>query len=1011
MRRPLIAALGTVALVAALLLPAMAEANAPSRFQRLGGGSIDSKFTPSMLRTKESVRVVLELAARPVALHQAAAGYKLTLAQKGAIRGRLSAAQNALHGRITLAGGRLLGQYQDAYNGIKVQIRADRIARLSRLPGVIAVHAVHVYTLDNTVGVPYIGAPQAWNDYHFTGTGVKIGIIDTGIDYYHANFGGSGNPADFAADDGLTIGTPAFPNAKVAGGTDLVGDAYTAGQIPQPDPDPLDCAGHGSHVAGTAAGYGVLSDGSTFTGTYDANTISTHTWNIGPGVAPQAKIYAYRVFGCSGSTDVVIDAINDAVADGMDVINMSLGSPFGNADDPDSVASNNASLAGTMVVASAGNSGPHAMITGSPAAADRALSVAALDASVVAEGQIDIDGGLAGEFDPALSSTLPVTGIVHALLTGPSTLSLGCAASDFSTVVPGEIVVVSRGVCSFAVKGTNAQNAGAAALIVVNNLPTGTFIPGGVGTLAIPVFIFAQADGPALIGANGTSHTITLIFAPSPFHGQIASFSSGGPRDYDNSLKPEISAPGVNIVSTAVGTGTGAETLSGTSMASPHTAGAAALVTQAHPTWTPEQIKAALINTANATASNPGGVSPYDLRLAGSGVVNVRAAVDTVGFATTTGGTDTLSFGYGPRNGAYGEARPVTLWNTSGSSITYNLAGSFNSTISGASITVSPSSVAVPAHSSRTVNAKLAISNAGMSATVAAGSTGGIGGSIQTVSGAVTATPTVAGVGRYPLRVPFLVTPRGLSNVAAGSKSAYTLASGTASATVPLSNSGIRAGSADVYSWGISDGNSGFQTDDIRAVGVQVIPSGSNPYVVFAVNTWGRWGSPSDNEFDIEIDTNHDGNVDYVVFGYDYGAITTGSSDGTYAAFTYNLNTGTIVAFAATAPTNGSVVELPTRASYLGLGAGHSSFDYFVGGFSRSGENDFPAGVGHFDALAPALSQGDFLTLGRGAHPTLNVSVNEARFATTPALGWMIVTLDDANGAAQSDNVPVGVLP
>ena len=112
--------------------------------------------------------------------------------------------------------------------------------------------------------------------------------------------------------------------------------------MPQPDPNPLDCYGHGSHTAGTAAGFGVLNDGTTYTGPYNAHTISSHDWNVAPGVAPKADIYAYRVFGCAGSSSVVDLAINQAVADGMDVISMSLGSTFGGTDDPTTVAAQNA---------------------------------------------------------------------------------------------------------------------------------------------------------------------------------------------------------------------------------------------------------------------------------------------------------------------------------------------------------------------------------------------------------------------------------------------------------------------------------------------------------------------------------------------------------------------------------------------------------------------------------------------------------------------------------------------
>ena len=128
---------------------------------------------------------------------------------------------------------------------------------------------------------------------------------------------------------------------RVKGGIDLVGDSYNADPksatyqpMPHPDPNPLDCNGHGSHVAGTAAGSGVSANGQTYNGPYNASTVSGNSWTIGPGVAPKADLYAVRVFGCEGSTDVIVDAIEWAVDNDMDVINMSLGSPFGTKDDP-----------------------------------------------------------------------------------------------------------------------------------------------------------------------------------------------------------------------------------------------------------------------------------------------------------------------------------------------------------------------------------------------------------------------------------------------------------------------------------------------------------------------------------------------------------------------------------------------------------------------------------------------------------------------------------------------------
>ena len=283
--------------------------------------------------------------------------------------------------------------------------------------------------------MPYIHGDVAWGG-GLTGAGVTVAVIDTGLDYYHANFGGSGDPADFAADDGLTVGTAAFPNAKVIGGTDFVGDDYDpaaggAAAIPHPDPDPLDCNGHGSHVGGTAAGFGVTAAGETFAGPYDATTLGSTDFEIGPGVAPESTILAYRVFGCDGGSEVVDQAINQAVIDGADVINMSLGRIFGGAtDDPTSEAAQNAVEAGIIVVAAAGNDGPNAFTVGSPSTAPDVISVAALDtipefrmASIVGAG-VNLTAINANEHP----LTSPVSGPLRVLSDGAGGISLGCAA-------------------------------------------------------------------------------------------------------------------------------------------------------------------------------------------------------------------------------------------------------------------------------------------------------------------------------------------------------------------------------------------------------------------------------------------------------------------------------------------------------------------------------------------------------------------------------------------------------
>ena len=159
----------------------------------------------------------------------------------------------------------------------------------------------------------------------------------------------------------------------------------------------------------------MLSSGATYGGTYDASTIGANSWTIGPGVAPKVDLYGIRVFGCLGSTDVTVDAIEWAVDNDMDVINMSLGSSFGSKDDPSAVASTNAANAGVIVVTSAGNSGPNQYITGSPGTAAGAISTAASDSTPtfpgvnITAGTLTIQGINANEHpNPTVSGTLKV---------------------------------------------------------------------------------------------------------------------------------------------------------------------------------------------------------------------------------------------------------------------------------------------------------------------------------------------------------------------------------------------------------------------------------------------------------------------------------------------------------------------------------------------------------------------------------------------------------------------------
>ncbi len=297
----------------------------------------------------------------------------------------------------------------------------------------------------------------------------------------------------------------------------------------------------------------------------------------------------------------------------------------------------------------------------------------------------------------------------------------------------------------------------------------------------------------------------------------------------------------------------------------------------------------------------------------------------------------------------------------------------------------------------------------------------GVGpGSMLTVEGLVTASPTTGGTGVFPLHVPFLFVPRGTSDVTVGNLSPYQLSHGVATTSTQLRNGGIHGGTADVYAWGLSARDTVAGISSIRAVGVQSQPgsfcdpsiSDKDRCLVFAVNGWHQWSNASAAEFDISIDTNRDGTPDFLVVSLDLGLLETGAFDGITASFTFDAAGNLIDAFLADAPLNGSVVELPALASDLGLKSSSAAFSYSIVGFDGiTGNVDAVAGQALYNAFSPSVSNAQFVPLAAGASAKLGLSVDTRLQAKAPALGWMVVSLDNDNGAAQAALVPVGRVP
>ena len=666
---------------------------------------------------------------------------------------KIQAAQEGVGRALAAANAREIYRVSKALNGIAVAVDPRTISSLLKIPGVRRVLPIVPEYPTSASSVPFIGTPNVWANTiglpaGADGTGIRIGIIDTGVDYLHADFGGNGQLATYQAESTATANfttAGSFPTAKVVGGTDFAGDAYTGSNAPVPDANPMDCNGHGSHVSGTAAGFGVTSSGATFAGPYDANTSTYTPLRIEPGTAPKASLYGLRVFGCMGSTSLTVQAIDWAMdpngdndlSDHLDVINMSLGSSFGSVLNSSSIASDNAALAGVIVVTSAGNSSDTFFISGAPGAASRAIATAAsIDGGEAAPiVQVSSPAAIAGSYLAAGASFGPVLtasgtppgphNVVIALDpadgSGPSTTD-GCSAFTNAAAVAGNIALIDRGTCGFTVKVKNAQNAGAVGVIIADNAP-GT-PPAGLGgtdpTITIPAVRVTLADGNTL-KANIASLNVTLL-GPSGAD-TVASFSSRGPRRIYGSplrLKPDIAAPGLNITSVQTGhtctsqtgcTGladpsgfqAGNQTLiiSGTSMASPHMAGVMALLRELHPDWSVEELKALAMNYAvHDTTLFPNATPPkFGPSRVGAGRVDPsKSAVGSV-IAFNAEDAGLVSVTFDPEVvGTVTQTKKIRVVNKGTTSQTYDLA--FDNVVDSPGVSFSlpgGSSVTVPA--------------------------------------------------------------------------------------------------------------------------------------------------------------------------------------------------------------------------------------------------------------------------------------------------------------------------
>lgn len=592
-----------------------------------------------------SGRYIVELSGAPAA--EAAAKQKTArnaiAAEVSGRRAAVQAQQKVVRAGIEQAQAKVVDSVDTVANALIVRATADKVARIASVPGVVRVHPVRQFKLHLDAAIPLHQVDLAWNQIgqDRAGLGVKIAIIDTGIDAAHPGF----QDSSLAAVDG-------FP--KVNDSADL---AYTNNKVivarsyPQlwassdPDPSARDRVGHGTALGMCAAGV---------TNTAPLATIT--------GVAPKAYLGSYKIFGTPGyndsaSEDAILKALDDAVADGMDVISLSFGSVYAPRlqDDLEVQAIERATALGVIVVASAGNDGPDLFTMSSPATAPSALAAGGSHNARVFGASVTVGPtnypALPGS-GPAPSEQIVAPLADVAPLDGDGMACAPLAEGSLS----GRTALILRGVCYFQDKLNNAAAAGAVAAIVYTDEARPDAVTMAVGNATLPAEMVSNADGLAIkqqlqsAGDGSLQAMLRFDFHAIPVDPyRIASFSSRGPN-VDGSIKPDLLAAGTDIYTATQSfdpygemfDASGYIYVDGTSFSAPLVAGSAALLKAARPGFSVDQYRSMLVNTAVPLGAD----DSQAIQQSGAGLLNVNAALNT----TATVSPTALSFGVANRN-------------------------------------------------------------------------------------------------------------------------------------------------------------------------------------------------------------------------------------------------------------------------------------------------------------------------------------------------------------------------
>lgn len=615
-------------------------------------------------------------------------------------------------------------EYKHAFNGVALEIPANRLNDVMKTDAVQAIYSDVTVKAEAPVEPSVETKGQGMADERsflkvdqlheegYTGKGVKVAVLDTGIDYNHPDLKDAYKGGyDFVQNDADPMETT-YEDWVKAGKPGGNAAAYVTD--------------HGTHVAGTIAGQG-----------------KNNSEYATKGIAPDADLYAYRVLGPggSGTVDGIIAAIDHAVAEGMEVMNLSLGNTYNDPMYPTSIAINNAVLSGVTAVVAAGNAGNKMYTVGAPGTAPLALTVGASSVpitTVTAKGSIDqVPADLRFMARGYADDLAKLKGQNNTIVD----VGLGDPAGYLGKDVNGKMVLISRGVYTLDSKIAYAKSKGAAIVLMYNDNAAEGHIPAyiGEGVNFIPAFSLSNAAGLALkqkIKDGSNSFTFTEMSSAKTEGDTLADFSSRGPSRLTYDIKPEITAPGVSVLSTVpsfinspndpTNYSNAYQRMSGTSMATPFTSGVAALLLQAEPDLEPEDIKSILMNTADSLSK------PYSVFEQGAGRIDPYEAIHSTieikvkdKAPTFMNGREkqikedngALSFGKVVHNGKdIKDSRQVTIENKGTVDKTFDVtvvyqtdvSGSKNAETNGVEVKVDES-IKIPANSQITRNVSLSI--------------------------------------------------------------------------------------------------------------------------------------------------------------------------------------------------------------------------------------------------------------------------------------------------------------